>query len=440
MRMNGYTCPRCGANVIEKVWEKNSETEDGGIKVVVHPVYMCSDQKCGYMKRVEPVPEIKYQQDGERLLLIYPDEQGRIVDLKDRVIWPPVHYLSILGRGYWEEYTGNHDVETLLENARDSESYGIEQPNLFNYATSELSQDAFLCWLIAWSHEVYRSNNKPLHQAALDFISMIFNVHEEPVPVIKNITIEKQYEGLDVLAIVNDQYAILIEDKTFTKDHSNQLIRYSEAVARRNPEWIQLPIYYKIADQSNYHSVTAAHYFPLTRKHMLPILRRGRENGVNHDVFLDYLSRLEWLDRKYEAFRTIPVRDWDDFAWQGFYMELQKEFDGNWGYVSNRRGGFWGFWWKSLSDRSYYLQLEENKLCVKLEAEEGMDLSRVRKVMGAVLLESELKGLQVQKPSRLRAGKTMTIAQRKDYIQATEEGLIDIKKTIDELKKWNQDS
>nr|WP_260390277.1 hypothetical protein [Ornithobacterium rhinotracheale] len=26
-----------------------------------------------------------------------------------------------------------------------------EKPNLFQYATSELSQDAFLCWLIAWA-------------------------------------------------------------------------------------------------------------------------------------------------------------------------------------------------------------------------------------------------------------------------------------------------
>ena len=31
--------------------------------------------------------------------------------------------------------------------------------NIFKYATSELSQDAFLCWLIENSHPQYSDNN-----------------------------------------------------------------------------------------------------------------------------------------------------------------------------------------------------------------------------------------------------------------------------------------
>jgi hypothetical protein len=58
--------------------------------------------------------------------------------------------------------------------------------------------------------------------------------------------------------------------------------------------------------------------------------------------------------------------------------------------------------------------------------------------MHKVLEESEQRNLHVQKPARMRTGKTTTIAIRPDYLQTREDGLVDIKKTIDELKKWDQ--
>lgn len=436
--MNRLTCPRCGSNLREDVWERNQTTEDGGVKIDVHPVYKCTDEDCGYMKRSESVPEIIAQQGEDRLLLKYPDEQGRIVDVRNNVIWPSIHYLSILGRGYWDDYKGNHDVEMILANVRDSEAAFLEQPNLFEFATSELSQDAFLCWLLAWSKKEYRSIDKALHEAAVDFVTMIFNVHGEPLPVIEKIKITRQFEGLDVLAVVNDTYAILIEDKTYTRDHSNQLKRYRESVFNKNSNWIQLPVYYKIVDQTHYQSVENAGYYPFMRERMLQVLRRGKENGVVHPIYLDYLTHLEKLDDMIHAYITKPVAEWDGFAWQGFYIELQKEIKGNWGYVSNPRGGFWGFWWKPSEDKNYYLQLEEQSLCVKIEALDREDIRTFRdQEMVSVLEESNQRGLLVQKPSRIGLGKTMSIAHRPDYIQTTEKGLIDIKGTIAELKKWD---
>jgi hypothetical protein len=38
------------------------------------------------------------------------------------------------------------------------------EPNLFNYATSELSQDAFICWLIAWADSSQIENDKNLYE------------------------------------------------------------------------------------------------------------------------------------------------------------------------------------------------------------------------------------------------------------------------------------
>lgn len=432
-----YLCPRCGTNLRENDWEMVHETKDGSITLDAHLVYECQDNNCGYMKRSESLPEIIAQQGEDRLLLLYPSEQGRILDVKANLIYPEIHYQSVLARGNWDDYNGNQDVELLLENVRDSESAFIEPPNLFEFATSELSQDAFLCWLMTWSQETHRSLDKSLYEASADFVAMMFNVHGIPVPSIKKMEITRQFQGLDVLAIINDTYAVLIEDKTFTNNHSNQLKRYREAVEMAYPDKIQLPIYYKIADQSHYRSVVDEKYFPFTRGRMLQVLKRGRENGVNHPIYLDYLSYLEKLENKINSYKIKPITEWDSFAWQGFYMELQKYFDADWGYVSNPRGGFWGFWWKPQSIQNQYIQLEQQVLCVKVEAKDVQDLKEFRnKEMESTLLKSKKQGLLLQKPSKLSTGKTMTIAFRPDYLQTRELGLIDMDKTIEVLKKF----
>jgi hypothetical protein len=45
-------------------------------------------------------------------------------------------------------------------------------PNLFDYATSELSQDAFVCWLAAWADPGCRAANEPLHAGRTAFVSL----------------------------------------------------------------------------------------------------------------------------------------------------------------------------------------------------------------------------------------------------------------------------
>lgn len=430
-------CPKCHSNMEEKDWEIVNELSNGDILLDSAIVYQCQNTHCNYMKRDEPLPEIIAQQGEDQLLLLYPNEQGRILDMTSKLLFPKSHYQSILARGYWEDYQGNHDVELLLQEARDSEAAYKKQPNLFAFATSELSQDAFLCWLLSWCEDVYRSVDKELHEAAVDFVSTIFHMHNIPVPTVEKVEITRQFQSLDVLAIINDTYAILIEDKTFTKNHSNQLERYKEAVATYYPTLIQLPIYFKIADQSNYHSVKSAGYLPFTRTEILEVLRRGKENGVTHAIYIDYLDYLEEIEQKVMGYKTMPVTVWGSFQWQGFYQALQQYIDGDWGYVANPKGGFWGFWWKPQLEKNYYFQLEEHVLRVKVKAKDVDDLKAFRnKAMDVVLEDARIRGLMLYKPSRLSVGKTMTIAQREGYIAVTEDGFVDIERTVLELRGY----
>jgi hypothetical protein len=430
-------CPRCGGVLIEDAWENLQGTEVGGVVIDAYSAYVCQN-KCGFVKRIEDFPRVIAQQSTDRLLLLYPNDQARILDVRELILWPQMHVESILGRGYWEDYKGNHDIQILLEDVRDSEAAFVETPNLFKFATSELSQDAFLCWLLAWSKEIYRSVDKPLHEAAVHFVSEIFNQHHIKIPTIHTMEIKRQFNSLDILAIINDAYAILIEDKTYTKDHSNQLIRYREVVKREMENLIQLPVYFKITDQSHYRSIEKAGYTPFKRNTMLEVLKKGKDMGVENAIFLDYYNHLQTIDDQIQAFWTELVSDWDSFAWQGFFQELQKEIRGDWGYVSNPTGGFWGFWWKSANGSNHFLQLEEERLCVKVSAEDDNENIKDfrHKIMKDVLMESEKRNLLLTKPARLRVGKTMTIAERHNYIQINPNGTLDMKRTILELQKY----
>lgn len=45
-----------------------------------------------------------------------------------------------------------------------------QPPNLFEYATSELSQDAFICWLAAWADPGFKELDEPLNDVAVTFV------------------------------------------------------------------------------------------------------------------------------------------------------------------------------------------------------------------------------------------------------------------------------
>ncbi len=65
----------------------------------------------------------------------------------------------------------------------------MNKPNLFSYATSELSQDAFLCWLMNWASHEFSEINPPLHDIGKKFIDAIFRKHGQSCPNIEHISI-----------------------------------------------------------------------------------------------------------------------------------------------------------------------------------------------------------------------------------------------------------
>lgn len=108
--------------------------------------------------------------------------------------------------------------------------------NIFYFATGELSQDAFICWCLNWINEPDTVATHRYRQLGLDLLAKLIDKplkcdeHTKvDIQLIDKVILVQQVLNIDVLAII-PQYklAIIIEDKIYTSEHSNQIKSYTE--------------------------------------------------------------------------------------------------------------------------------------------------------------------------------------------------------------------
>ena len=107
----------------------------------------------------------------------------------------------------------------------------MNRPNIFKYATKELSQDAIICWFL----ECLNSENEEYRQLGLSFVRFIFNENEiKDAKLFNNSFPKTQHEKIDVYAeiVINDKtvHPVIFEDKTNTYLHSDQMYKYIEKI------------------------------------------------------------------------------------------------------------------------------------------------------------------------------------------------------------------
>ena len=97
------------------------------------------------------------------------------------------------------------------------------KPNLFDYATGELTNDAMICWMLSWSN----SENERYKSLSQNLIRLFTKKGDF---IVKSVNIRQQYKNIDIVVEVNDSEVIVIEDKVNTSHHSNQLERYRKII------------------------------------------------------------------------------------------------------------------------------------------------------------------------------------------------------------------
>lgn len=257
-------------------------------------------------------------------------------------------------------------------------NHELSTNNLYYYATRELSQDAFLCWLLSHAMDENWDVDPQLRECAIVFIRKFY-----PIKSYERVTeIRKQYKNIDVLVIIGDIH-IIIEDKTFTNSHNNQINNYKNTLIKEGIEEKNIIcVYYKIIDQPY---PEASVDFEFTRERALEVLRMYRDSTENR-IYTDYVDYLEYIEEKTAMFKVMPIREWDGYAYRGFFNQITHNGDldvtgrfWSWGYVNNPSRGFWGLWWTVLSEDDLnkmgmtediiddlYLQIENNIIAVKI--------------------------------------------------------------------------
>jgi hypothetical protein len=131
-----------------------------------------------------------------------------------------------------------------------SKEISVRVPNIFDYATGELSQDAFICWLI----KLADCEGHELQAASKEFIALLCriggkdkDVSSFDVSAIQKLSQQKE-EKIDVFFIAvikGNKTCFIIEDKVDSQPHSGQLQRYYDHVLKKYPEHSIVKIYFK---------------------------------------------------------------------------------------------------------------------------------------------------------------------------------------------------
>ncbi len=302
----------------------------------------------------------------------------------------------------------------------------LRENNLFRYATSELSQDAFICWLLSHLKEEVYDVDKYMTACANDFMAEIFKNTIVWTKDKRVKSIKRQYKKIDILVEVDD-YKIIIEDKTFTSTHDNQINRYKQILIDEGVDAEKIIcVYYKIIEQPNKEEVDCE----FDRIKLLNIFREYYYYSETlNQIFIDYVEYLDYIHElvnSYVIYRrnTTPfvlVRDWGEqnlnanrydrgeiieklekiekwsncseieafkyLPYIGFFSHLTsgmlKDDATSWSYIANPQGGYMALWIYDIFSGEELEQLGFEKECIEnlylqLEKRDDKDIISVK--------------------------------------------------------------
>ena len=80
------------------------------------------------------------------------------------------------------------------------------KPNLFHYATSELSQDALFLWLINWAKPEHKTANEEMHNLGCAFVQLLIG---KDIPI-TSIQTRKQEKNMDITVDINNAIYLVV--------------------------------------------------------------------------------------------------------------------------------------------------------------------------------------------------------------------------------------
>ena len=198
------------------------------------------------------------------------------------------------------------------------------KPNFFHLATNELSQSAFWAWLLQWGDPQKKDYDAALCACAQDFIRLLIGQEFPGQPPVINKAIARcQYQNVDVWAEINDEFLIIIEDKTHTGEQGNQLERYRQLAEEQWVKQKQKPgnklvcIWLKTgaASRQSEDYIRKNGFLPVEREALRCLFNNAH---VKNDIFSDFTDKLNAQHQAEQSYTELPISKWDWNSWIGF--------------------------------------------------------------------------------------------------------------------------
>lgn len=340
-------------------------------------------------------------------------------------------------------------------------------PNLFSYATKELSQDAIICWLIAWALTEPEDENecgRQLRDLGRAFVHALLAKHdaslEGDIQCPEAREVHRQDRYIDVLARIRNENAahvLLIESKIDEDGDPDTLKRYFREVIDGNTKLGRVVrpevrrIFLKTGNQSRAEDERieqATGFMVFNRRDFLDVLDRYQGD---HSVVKDFRAHLQRKEDDFNGFR----HGWSWRAWEGLYRHLDGQLGGgDWDYANPPGGAkLLVFWWHRVEielegGEDLYLQIEarpENpsrrNICFKVKSDSTHTTAAQRRAVRdkcrAAILNAG--GGRVTRPRRMGVGRHMTVAVWKgDWLVFNGNGLFDLHGTVANLQQAEQ--
>lgn len=190
----------------------------------------------------------------------------------------------------------------------------ITKPNIFDYATSELSQDAVICWILSF----YNDKNSKLYNLAKELLSSFMKLDTED----NKIEIKQQFYKTDILLhFPNTKKVVIIEDKTYTSEHDEQISKYAEIISNNEKYkdckihivYFKTGFYYdndKLVEykcQNKFDNFESIH-----GEDFLKILQKYKNIDTTLDMYIEYLDNLiKWYGPHEKFDNTNQESFWD---------------------------------------------------------------------------------------------------------------------------------
>ena len=327
-------------------------------------------------------------------------------------------------------------------------------PNLYEFATKELAQDATIAYLLAWADPAYRESHPRLHTLGTELLRSLLQTQEVDLPQIKTLCIGTQVYRIDIVVLINaGEHGILliIEDKVSAQEGPNQIEGYIETAKEKySGQYDRLvAVYLKTGNESKANLPDEGKCGRFMRRDLLKILNGFQD--TRNVIVDDFRTHLQGWEDETNRWESASYDEWrcTERSREGFYAEIERRWDDDcdWGYVHT--GDFWGCClgtkYIGTEDRhaDLYMQIHDAmRLTVRLGSGNAFDRVRspfMYQVLDA-LNEETFDDIRIEKAGKFNGGGSAAVAnvtfdEQGPWFAVDPNGVVNMDATIERLRR-----